>query len=122
MDKKKLKWYAILAAAAIAATLLFPIVIREGSGWIAGKILENAGLETETGGEPETERPSGDGKRCGIRGRAGNPAWYRKSAWRDRYGCGDRSRRRTGNCAAGRNGIGCAGQRCAGYAGRNGTG
>ena len=65
MDKKKLKWYAILAAAAIAATLLFPIVIREGSGWIAGKILENAGLETETGEEPETERPSGDGTETG---------------------------------------------------------
>lgn len=60
MDKKKLKWYAILAAAAIAATLLFPIAIREGSGWIAGKILENAGLETEAGEEPETESPSGD--------------------------------------------------------------
>lgn len=61
MDKKKLKWYAILAAAAIAATLLFPIAIREGSGWIAGKILENAGLETETGEEPQTESLSGDG-------------------------------------------------------------
>ncbi len=65
MDKKKLKWYAILAAAAIAATLLFPIAIREGSGWIAGKILENAGLETETGEEPETESPSGDGTETG---------------------------------------------------------
>ena len=53
MDKKKLKWYAIPAAAAIAATLLFPIAIREGSGWIAGKILENAGLETETGETPK---------------------------------------------------------------------
>lgn len=61
MDKKKLKWYAILAAAAIAATLLFPIAIREGCGWIAGKILENAGLETETGEDPQMESLSGEG-------------------------------------------------------------